>query len=206
MINEPSQTSGARSLQDAKKAFTRAHICEAARDLFYRQGYAATTFEQIAAAAGTRRTTLYSHYRDKAEILEVIGDEYHEGLRTLAEALPGPIPSRSEIDRWIAELVAYVTQQRAPATLLIGLGIGADKPAAIEKWSGSFLGTLAEHIPAFQKAIAKGDEAREARAWARVVLRELSLCCLEAAREPSSAGTILRVAAELFGRFVVDFA
>jgi AcrR family transcriptional regulator len=206
MIDDALQTGDGRSLQEAKKAFARARICDAARDLFYRQGYAATTFEQIATAAGTRRTTLYSHYRDKAEILEAIGDEYHEGLRQLAAALPGPIPSRPEIDRWIAQLVDYVTQQRTPATLLIGLGIGADKPAAIEKWSGGFLGALADHIPAFQKAIAKGKEAQLASAWARVVIRELSLCCLEAARDPKAARTILGVAADLFSRFVEDFA
>jgi AcrR family transcriptional regulator len=200
------QAVDAPSLQNARKAFTRTHICNAARELFYRQGYAATTFEHVAKAAGTRRTTLYSHFRDKAEILEAIGDEYHEGLCRLAEDLPGPTPSRSQIDAWIVKLVEYVVRERAPATLLISLGISEDKPTQVEKWSNSFLRALAVRLPAFRRAVEPGAENLLATAWARVVLRELSLGCLEAARTHGTESVILDVIADLFGRFVRENA
>ncbi|HEX7781938.1 MAG TPA: TetR/AcrR family transcriptional regulator [Sphingobium sp.] len=193
------------TLQDARKAFTRAHICDAARELFYREGYAATTFEQIAQAAGTRRTTLYSHFRDKAEILEAIGDEYHDGLRSLVEGLRSPEPTRPEIDIWIATLVTYVVQQRAPATLLIGLGIGQDKPTPIQKWSDGFARALGSRLPAFRKAIDPGEVDPKVAAWARVVLRELSLACLDAARDQSSKSAVLEVAADLFENFINSY-
>lgn len=194
------------TLQAARKAFARAHICNAARELFHTQGYGATTFEQIAKAAGTRRTTLYSHFRDKAEILEQIADEYQTGLCALISMLEGPVPSREQIDGWIAAMVDFVSRERAPATLVIGLGLGQDTPEAIRRTSERFPRALGARIPAFART--QGAEAANgrARAWAKVVLRELSLACLQAARkEPGSADSI-KVAADLFEWFVREFA
>jgi AcrR family transcriptional regulator len=197
----------APSLRDARKAFVRSHICDAARDLFFRQGYTATTFEQIALAAGTRRTTLYSHFADKAEILDAIGRDYHRRLCVLVDELPGPVPTRAEIDRWIGKLVGFVLKERTPATLLIGLGVAHDAPPAVERVSHSFQEALAARLPAFARAALPGPQHDKVRAMARLILRELSLGCLEAAREdpPLAAGelpAILEVVADLFERFV----
>jgi AcrR family transcriptional regulator len=200
----------ASSLNEARKAFARNHICAAARELFFRQGYAATTFEQIALAAGTRRTTLYSHFADKAEILRAIGEDYHIGLCALVAELDGPHPSRAAIDAWIAKLVAFVIRERTPAMLLIGLAIGQDMPPAVQEVSERFHDALAQRLPAFADVIKEGADQPLRRAWMKVVLRELSLACLEAARaaedgaESGDGQAILIVAADLFERFVND--
>jgi AcrR family transcriptional regulator len=192
------------TLQSARKAFARAHISQAARELFFSQGYAATTFDQIATAAGTRRTTLYSHFRDKAEILEQIADEYQDGLCALVELLEAPVPNRAQIEAWIATLVAFVRQERSPATLVIGLGIGQDTPEAIQRTSQRFPQELAKRVSAFKKA--QDQENPLARAWAKVVLRELSLACLQAARDEEYSEHALIVATDLFESFVRDHA
>lgn len=192
------------SLKDARKAFARNHICEAARDLFFRQGYGATTFDQIAKAAGTRRTTLYSHFADKAEILDAIGHDYHVGLCQIVEALPGPVPTRAQIDVWIDALVAYVVRERTPATLLIGLGVGHDTPPVVEKVSTHFQAALAARLPAFARAADPDPAHACVRAFAKIVLRELSLGCLEAARGEEDGRAVLSVVADLFERFVRD--
>lgn len=194
------------TLQTARKAFARAHICQAARELFFRQGYGATTFDQIASAAGTRRTTLYSHFRDKAEILEQIADEYQDGLCALVDLLHGPVPDRDQVQAWIAEIVDYVRRERAPATLIIGLGIGQDTPDAIQRTSERFAQTLATRIAAFAKAANGAAENARALAWAKVVLRELSLACLQAARDDSNSEHALAVATDLFAWFVREHA
>jgi AcrR family transcriptional regulator len=192
------------SLQSARKAFARAHISEAARELFFTQGYAATTFDQIATAAGTRRTTLYSHFRDKAEILEQIADEYQDGLCALVAMLDGPIPMRPQIEAWIAALVEFVQQERAPATLVIGLGVGQDTPDAIQRTSERFPQALAERVSAFRKALDQGHP--RTRAWAKVILRELSLACLQAARADAGSDHAIAVVTDLFDWFVRDHA
>lgn len=194
------------SLQAARKAFARTHICSAARELFHAQGYGATTFDQIAKAAGTRRTTLYSHFRDKAEILELIAEEYQAGLCALVAMLDGPVPSRPEIESWIAAMVEFVAAERAPATLVIGLGVGQDTPDAIKRTSERFPIALADRIPAFAKTMKAGEDNGRARAWAKVVLRELSLACLQAARKDPGSAEGVTVAADLFAWFVCEFA
>lgn len=192
-------TSPSPSLQEARKAFVRTHICAAARELFFEQGYAATTFEQIAKAAGTQRTTLYSHFADKAEILRAIAEDYHVGLCRIVETLPGPTPTRPEIEAWIDRLVDYVIDQRTPATLVIGIGIALDSPPVVDEVADRFRAALAARIPAFAHAFAPGDPL--AAAWAKVVLRELSIACLEAARSDEGR-PMLAIAADLFERFV----
>jgi AcrR family transcriptional regulator len=190
------------SLQDARKAFVRTRVCEAARELFFRQGYAATTLEQIAAAVGARRTTLYSHFRDKAEILEAIAEDYHAGLRGLVDRLPGPVPSRAEIETWIDELVAFVVRERTPATLMIHLGIAHESPPALVEMGERFLAALADRLPAFRRALEPGPEQPRAQAWARLLLRELSLGCLQAAAPSGGDRELLAAVAELLERFV----
>ena len=48
---------------------TRRRIAEAALELFQRQGYAETTFDQIAAAARVGRRTIFRHFPTKEAIL-----------------------------------------------------------------------------------------------------------------------------------------
>jgi TetR/AcrR family transcriptional regulator, cholesterol catabolism regulator len=50
----------------------RAEILEVARDLFARHGYAATSMRDIAEADGIKASSLYSHFRSKAEILRLV--------------------------------------------------------------------------------------------------------------------------------------
>lgn len=51
---------------------TREAIITSADDLFYRQGFAATGFADIAAAVGISRGNFYYHFRTKDEILEAV--------------------------------------------------------------------------------------------------------------------------------------
>lgn len=194
------------SLQDARKAFTRTHICNAARELFFTQGYAATTFDQIAAAAGTRRTTLYSHFRDKAEILEQIATEYQDGLCALTTMLEGPVPSRDQIDAWIEAMVRFVVRERTPASIVIGLFINHAMPEALLPASERLPLALAEKLPAFRNAFACEARNQRTLAWAKAVLRELSLACLQAANEESGSAEALAVAADLFAWFAKEHA
>ena len=71
-----------------RKRATRAKICNAARHLFFEQGFEGTTVEQIAAEAGTRRSTLYTHFRDKDEILAALMDDFLAAVREMIARLP----------------------------------------------------------------------------------------------------------------------
>lgn len=54
---------------------TRTHIVEAADQLFYQQGFAHTSFADIAAAVQISRGNFYYHFKSKDEILEAVIDK-----------------------------------------------------------------------------------------------------------------------------------
>ncbi|MFT4218029.1 MAG: helix-turn-helix domain-containing protein [Micropruina sp.] len=71
---------------------THAAIRDVARALFLRQGYAATSLQQIADAAGISRTTLFHYFPAKRDLM---ADEFDASVTRLRDALAssgdGPI-------------------------------------------------------------------------------------------------------------------
>ena len=61
-------------LRERKKLKTKAAIQRAALRLFKRQGYDATTIEQIAAAADISESTFFNYFKEKEDV--VLYDEY----------------------------------------------------------------------------------------------------------------------------------
>ena len=58
------------SLREAQKQLTRDTIVEKALELFTGKGYAATTIDEIAAAAGTTRVTFYAYYPTRSDLMK----------------------------------------------------------------------------------------------------------------------------------------
>ncbi|MGM9471782.1 TetR/AcrR family transcriptional regulator [Pseudarthrobacter sp. YS3] len=58
------------SLREAQKKLTRDVIVERALALFTEKGYAATTIDEIAAAAGTTRVTFYAYYPSRSDLMK----------------------------------------------------------------------------------------------------------------------------------------
>ena len=197
-----------QDLRRARKAFTRAHICGAARQLFVESGYAATSMEQIGKLAGAPRSTLYNHFGDKEEILELIADDYITRLNQLLARVPSPDPSRAEIRAWIGEMAQSISEDRMPTILFNGIGAGIDAPQAVKRIGESVMGVLASRLPAFAASITPGPHQLAQKAFAQVVVRELSLCCQTYAvlGDETVGEHYLEVATDLFQYFLLDFA
>lgn len=168
-------TATVQPLREARKAFTRQRICDAAVQLFYEQGYAATTVGQIADAAGTRSSTLYTHYADKEAILAEIADRYAQEVRDIVALLPGPNPSYKQLERWVYLLADYVDRVQAPTELMVYMGDWGDVPKPVKRFGRQLLLMFAEHLPVFEKATRPGPRQALAQAWCTATLREL--CC-----------------------------
>ena len=66
----------------------RTAIVQAALDLFLRDGFARTSVDAIAAAAGVSKRTIYNHYGDKETLfLSVIGDTYDSMIGTVEDLM-----------------------------------------------------------------------------------------------------------------------
>lgn len=51
---------------------TRNHLLDAAEDVFYRAGYARTTLEAVAEAAGLTRGAIYWHFKNKSDLFNAM--------------------------------------------------------------------------------------------------------------------------------------
>jgi AcrR family transcriptional regulator len=196
-------------LRLAQRSFTRARICAAAREIFATQGFAGATMEQVAEASGTRRSTVYNHFRDKNEILLAIAEDFCEGSIELIRQLPAPLPSRADIDAWMRDVAVFTMRDQTPTVLLMNLGAAVEVPPALEEVGARLMGALAQRLPAFRRTLEPGPEQGLARARAQLVLQQIGWACLHLIRDKGKrakgavSGThMLTVAAELFDRFV----
>jgi AcrR family transcriptional regulator len=77
-----------RPVFDASVAPTRQRILNAALDLFFKQGFAATSVKEITLAAGITQGAMYKHFASKEELLHtLIVEATAEGSRLIDEHL-----------------------------------------------------------------------------------------------------------------------
>jgi AcrR family transcriptional regulator len=82
----------------------RAHIVDAAKDVFLSSGFADSTMDEIARTARISKHTLYSHFRDKADLFEavIVQDmRRFQNLPDLTEDKRDPEDVLFEAARWI---------------------------------------------------------------------------------------------------------
>ena len=92
----------------------RARIVDVAIDMFSRQGFRATSMNEIAAAVGLSKPTLYHYFTSKERLLvhiyAAVLDESLDGARRVIDAAPDPL---SAIRDLIAARVAYTCRNSA---------------------------------------------------------------------------------------------
>lgn len=77
---------GMAGLRQAQKEMTRRLLLSTALDLFQKKGYAGTTIDDIAAAAGTTRVTFYAYFPSRAELMKALIGELNDLLGRTASA------------------------------------------------------------------------------------------------------------------------
>lgn len=97
----------------------REQILARAAELFARQGYTATSMNQVAQACGVSKPSLYHYVRDKYQLLFEIADDHISRLRALvAEEQPTALSPEARVRRLIERfLEAYAGAQAAHRVL-----------------------------------------------------------------------------------------
>lgn len=128
---------------------TRQALMAAARALFVRLGYAATSTPAIVAETGLTRGALYHHFVDKRDLFRaVVAEESHRVAQAIDEALT---PTMSPTEALHAGSAAYLAAMRAPGRtrlLLIDAPavLGGDEVAALDEAGAA--GALREGLAA----------------------------------------------------------
>lgn len=125
-------------LRERKKRQTRQAIAAAALDLFGRQGYAATTIAQIAAAADVSPRTVFGYFASKEELVFPDEAESYARLEARINGRPpeetAPEALRAWIEETLPEWEGREDEIRARALVIAGdEGLGARKAHNMER-------------------------------------------------------------------------
>lgn len=202
-MSEPAQAKYNTPLRQAQRELTRSRIKNAARNLFYETHYDTTTMDEIALAAGLRRSTLYLHYKDKGEILRDVIAEYAPRAIEVLSTLPGPEPSFEAILAWVKRVARFVSKERAPLSIIMEYRSRHKDAEELEAMTSDLLNAMGANNPIFCKAIHATADAR-LQARALMLLQELTYACSFYLEDTAAlrGKAILEIAAQDFQSFL----
>jgi AcrR family transcriptional regulator len=102
-------------LRQRKRARTRAALIAAALELFERQGYEATTIDEIAAAADVSPRTFFRYFSTKEDV--AFGDDVGPEIIELLAARPADEPILESVRSVVADSLALVSAEDREALL-----------------------------------------------------------------------------------------
>jgi AcrR family transcriptional regulator len=106
-------------VREAKKASVRERLVDAAARLFVERGVEHTTMEDIAAAAGTSRTSVFNYFGYKEAILVEIGARYVRTIEARADPADRERSPRERARRNLSSLADAIAEIAAREPTLI---------------------------------------------------------------------------------------
>lgn len=102
--------------RERRKREVRERIYNAARELFSKQGFDATTVDEIAELADVATATFFNHFAGKQSLLGWMATEVVDKLQLLMQAhLLGDAPSEERLRRFVASATDAIAAQRGVA-------------------------------------------------------------------------------------------
>lgn len=160
------------NLRQAQKRMTRGLLLDSALAVFAAKGYGAATIDEIAAGAGTTRTTFYLHFSSKADLMGALIDDVDELIVSSDVPPLGEVVAsgdREALRAWVARrfdqwptIMPYVTA--AEQAMAVDTEI-ADRVAA---WEEHAVDRIVEGLAAAGRFPAGERRLRAALAFAQV--------------------------------------
>jgi AcrR family transcriptional regulator len=181
--------SKAMTSQEERRAATRKAVLDGAARLFAQDGFASTTMDQIAAAAGVAKGAVYHHFASKEALFEAVLVRVSAELSARVAAVAAG--SKDFIDAVVTATAAYFAFCAEPPLARIVL---KDGPAVLgwERWREIDSQSFAAALPArLEQAMAHGVIARQPAApLARLIVgavTEAAVACA-ASDDPARTG------------------
>jgi AcrR family transcriptional regulator len=90
------------------RSFDPDEALDLARDVFWQKGFQGTALDDITAATGLAKPSLYAAFGDKTTLFLKVLDRYHERIVANAERALNEGPSaRDAIERWLAGFIPF---------------------------------------------------------------------------------------------------
>jgi AcrR family transcriptional regulator len=95
------------------RSFDPDEALDLARDVFWRKGFQGTSLDDVTAATGLAKPSLYAAFGDKNALFLKVLDRYHERIVAHAERILGEGPSaRDAVERWLTGFVPFCSGVR----------------------------------------------------------------------------------------------
>lgn len=161
------------SLRQAHKDLSRQRIAAAARGCFYAKGVNETSFEDIAAAAGVRRATVYLHFANKNAILhDLLAENLREVQHLYARLVRLDRVDSGTVRQWILSYVDTLARHQQALRLFHIAGVADDAVRTlIDDYREQVAAVLGERFPAFAVQPATPEAARHYAAAIMTIAR-----------------------------------
>ncbi len=159
-------------LRAAQKQLTRQLLLDAGLDFFESKGYAFTTVDDIASAAGTTRTTFYVHFASKADLMKALIVSLNESL--VASDNPPLVTvvqsgDRAKITAWIERKVKqWPDIQRCATAARAAATFDAEIAIAVSQWFESAINDIHEGLDLADRFEADTRHIRATLAFAQL--------------------------------------
>jgi AcrR family transcriptional regulator len=114
----------------------RDEVLAAAARLFAQQGYTATTMQQVAAAAGVGKATLYHYVRDKPALLALIAQAHVQRLQALVDEVQAerlaPAPHLTRLVQRFMQAYAHARHEHRVLTEDVKFMPGPEQLAVLD--------------------------------------------------------------------------
>jgi TetR/AcrR family transcriptional repressor of mexJK operon len=164
---------------------SRAAVVEAARSLFLTKGYAGTTMDEIAAAAGLTKRTLYNNYADKDQLFTLIVADVIAFAEAFARGLHDELGSavtagnlRATLDDLAQRMARMIARPEIIALRRLLVGESCDFPALAAEYfdraPGQVIDALAKGFARLGRAglLTLSDPHRAAAQFAYLIVGE----------------------------------
>lgn len=95
------------------RSFDPDDVLEIARQVFWRKGFQATSLDEITAASGIAKPSLYAAFGDKNALFLKVLERYHDGILGWAErVLAQPGSAREAIRQWLTGFIPYCSGEK----------------------------------------------------------------------------------------------
>ncbi len=176
-----------------------------ARDVFWTQGFAATSLDELAAATHMNRPSLYGAFGDKRAFYRTVLERYREQMRDDVRAALAPdLPLREALTHLYALFIdLYFPQEGGPrGCFMISTGVpeAATDPAVRDLLAETFRGFDRMLEKRIEKAVADGElpEGADCRTLGRIATAVVSYIAIRSRLGES------RAVLEAFAAAIVD--
>ena len=131
------------------RTFDPDKVLDAAREIFWRKGYQATSLDDITEETGLTKPSLYAAFGDKTSLFLQVLERYHAHILARSQKILASEPSpRAAIEAWLTSFLPFCSGAKGRRGCL-SINTGADgglDEAALRKSIASFNTRLEELI------------------------------------------------------------